>query len=360
MKASSIVLLGGGRPKPTPPPLIKRPPLGPFLQPVTYSTVLPFMPPVGTDLYFYRGNFCGLRVAGAPAVPGSNPSNPECVMAALLDNYPDWVVDEFLRLYAGYGYTHLQRSLGHVLYYSTIERFIAITQKAQAIGLFADVWFIANEFPGFQFNQDVSFWKPKLDPYIDRLLGEGCIDFACPSWQMDQVMEGAPGNATISIIAYVADRLPPTVPIFTHWMNEALAWWKTGGEVWTDRFGSTLVMDRFTWWFAMQPYLSGGHHQGSNAMAINDPKTYQDKLCDTLDYFGGDTGKGNMGQSRRNGVRPFILSATEVTAQFQFDDLATEEQGDMAGFLMTCTRSHTGYPMGGYGNGARMPDGSPL
>jgi hypothetical protein len=34
-------------------------------------------------------------------------------------------------------------------------------------------------------------------------------------------------------------------------------------------------MDRFTWWYAMQPYLTGGHHQGNTRMAINE---YQDRL----------------------------------------------------------------------------------
>ncbi len=348
----------GHKPKP---PLIPRGPLPPFPQPITYPDTLSFVPPTGPDIYFYRGQFCGLRVKGAPPVPGSNPANPECVMACLLDNYPDWVVDEFFRLYCGYGYTHLQRSLGHALYYTSFDRFQSVSRKARELGLFLDVWFIAGEFPGFQFNQDASFWGPKLQPYIDQLLGSGLIDLACPSWQMDQVMVSAPGNTTISVIAYVADALPKTVPVYTHWVNEALAWWKTGGELWTDKYGSIWVANRFDWWRAMAPYLTGGHYQGSGSTALYDPKLYQDRMRDTLDPFNGDYSKGNMGQSLRTGTpKNYLLDAFEATGQGQFDGWCEEIDGDMAGWLQMCTISVNGGHMGGYGNGARRPDGGVL
>ena len=374
--ARALVLLGGktgGSGSGLGPqlPAIRRAPLGAFPPPILYPTTLPFTPPVGRDLSFYRANFCGLHFADAPDVPGCNHDHPETVMSCLLDNYPEAFQHRYLQAYAEAGYTHLQRSLGHALGYGhTLDQFIALTHRAQReYGLFSDVWFIANEFPGFQWNADASYWGPILDPYIDRLLDAGAINLACPSWQMDQVMGGAPGNATISIIAHVAKKLPASIPVYTHWMNEALAWWKKVGtapdgadigEVWSDEYQTIEVHDRFSWWYAMRYYLTGGHHQGSNIMAVTDPKLYQDKLLDTLDYFGGDTGKGDMGQSLRNGETPFALTAWEVTAQFQFDGQTPELDGDGAGYLMMCTTSHTGLPMAGYGNGARRPDGTPL
>jgi len=382
MNAGSVYLLGGyreaGATAPLGPqaPTILRPPLLPNPEPVDYYTTLPFALPVGRDLHFYRGQFCGLRIADAPVVPGCHGENPSCIMACLLDNYPEWVQEEFLTLYASYGYTHLQRSLGHALGYGhSIDQYIALSKKARKLGLFCDHWFIANEFPGFQYNADASYWGPILDPYIDRLLDAGVIDCACPSWQMDQVMGGAPGNATISIIAHVAKKLPPSIPLYTHWMNEALAWWKKVGtaanggdigEVWTDPQywpNGIEVHDRFSWWYAMQPYLTGGHHQGNTRMLL---KEYQDRLCDTLDFFGDehgrDTGKGDMGQSQRDGVRPFALTVFECSAQDQFDDTPdnpygiSEDEGDQRGYLLLCTTSKWGH-LRGYGNGARMPDG---
>jgi hypothetical protein len=383
MNAGSLVLLGSGYHEGSAGalgpqrPTIMRPPLPPFPEPVDYRTSLPFALPSGRALDLYRGQFCGLRIKGAPTVPGSNGANPECIMSCLLDNYPAPIQEEFLGRYAEDGYTHLQRSLGHALGYGhSIESFIALTQKAQReFGLYSDVWFIANEFPGFQHDADASYWGPILDPYIDRLLDAGAINCACPSWQMDQVMGGAPGNPTISVIAHVAKRLPPSIPIYSHWMNEALAWWrKVGenadgsdiGEVWSDEYQTIEVHDRFSWWYAMRYYLSGGHHQGNTRMLT---KEYQDRLCDTLDYFGDEngrcTGKGDMGQSIRSGEpRPFALTVFECSAQDQFDDTPTneyaisEDEGDLRGYLLMCTTSPWGH-MRGYGNGARMPDGAP-
>lgn len=322
---------------------------------------LNFTPPFDRDLYFYRGNFCGIRIPGAPVVPGSNPSNPECVMSALLDVYPDWVVDQYLEIYFRY-YTHLQRSLGHALYYTDFERFKAVSRRVRATGLYNDVWMIANEFPGFRFNQDASFWQPKLDPYIDAMLGEGLIDLACPSWQMDQVMMEAPGNPTISIIAYVANKLPRNIPVNTHWMNEALAWWKTGGEIWTDPLhwpNGIMVDDRFTWWYAMQPYLTGGHQQGDTQAALHRTADYQSSLCDTLDYFAGRTDKGNTGKSQRrvDAGEDFRLNVYEDSAQDQFDGKTSESVGDGVGYALTCTHGWGNSHLSGYGNGARMPNG---
>jgi len=387
VNAGSVVLLGGRSTTPSGGGLgpmwdpIPRNPFGPYPPPVDYKTVLPFTPPAGRVLDFYRGQFCGLRIPGAPVVPGSNAANPSCIMAALLDNYPEDVQEQFLESYAFAGNTHLQRSLGHALGYGhTIDAYIALSKKVRSqYGLFCDHWLIANEFPGFQFNQDASFWGPKLDPYIERLLGAGVVDLACPSWQMDQVMNMAPGNATISIIAYVAKKLPPSIPLYTHWMNEALAWWKKVGtnpngsdigEVWVDPQywpNGIEVHDRFSWWYAMQPYLTGGHHQGNTRMLC---KEYQDRLCDTLDFFGDehgrDTGKGDMGQSIRTGTpRPFALTVFEDSAQDQFDDVPSnpyaisEVEGDQRGYILMCTTSPWGH-MRGYGNGARRPEGTAL
>lgn len=285
-------------------------------------------------------------------------------MAALLDVYPDNIVEQYLETYSGY-YTHLQRSLSHALYYTSFERFKVVSRRARSKGLFNDNWLIANEFPGFRFNQDISFWGPLLDPYIDALLGEGLIDSACPSWQMDQVMQGAPGNATISIIAYIAKKLPRSIPLYTHWMNEAMAWWKTGGEVWTDPEHwptGILVDNRFNWWWAMQPYLTGAHHQGDTQAALHQTREVQSSLCDTLDYFAGKKDKGDMGRSHRrvDEGEDFRLNAFEETGQDQFNGVTDERTGDSVGYALACTRGFNNSHLSGYGNGARMPDGSIL
>lgn len=345
------------------PPIVKRPPLGPFPKPVDYDHVLKFTPPAGPDTYFYRGNFCGIRLVGAPVVPGGNAANPDLVMACLLDNYPREWQEKYLFTYASYGYTHLQRSIGHSMFYGgTVQTHIDLSKRAQSYGLFCDEWFLGGgEGDGWMFktrDQDAAYWDPFIGPIVAQMLAAGAVDTACVGWQLDQW--NAPGNPLISIIAMFARLLPATVPLYTHWMNEAMAWWKTGGEVWIDPlhwpFGIN-VTDRFSWWLAMQPYLTGGYHQGSSEMAVNDPGLYQAKMRDTLNPFSD----GRMGNSERNGPRNFAFIEMEPTAQFQFDNVIDENQGDLTGYLLTCTISDgSGGVMAGYGNGARMPDGSPL
>lgn len=356
MTDSELILLTGATSKPWPTP-VPRAPLGPFPPPVTYDHVLPFTPPPPRTLDFYRGNFCGLQIPGAPLVPGGS---SDVMMACLLDNYPREWQDRFLLQYAQDGYSHLQRSIGHSIFYGhPIEEHIELSQRAQGdYGLFCDEWFLGAEaFNAFR--QDVTYWKPIMDPILDQLLGAGVVDHACVGWQLDQF--NAPGNTLIAIIKYFAERLPPTCPLFTHWVNEALAWWKTGGEVWTDQYGSVNVVDRFTWWFVMQPYLTGGHHQGDTTMARTNPQLYQDKMKDTLDPFSGHLGKGNMGRSHRGGMpKDFALTVFECTAQDQFDGRCSELEGDTVGYILTCTTSFNGKGMAGFGNGARMPDGGML
>lgn len=363
--------------------------------PGTYDRTLPAPVPAGRDLYYTRGQFCGIRVPGAPVVPGSEAANPDLVMTCLLDNYPQWVQEAFLTTYAEAGYTHVQRSVGHALGLgvASMASYIALSKRIRAqYGLFCEHWLIAAETPGFQNNQDATYWAPILGPYIDRILGEGVMDGCVPSWQMDGVNQGAPGNPTISIIAYVAGKLPPAVPVYTHWVNDAMAWWYddgrgTVGQTWTDPKywpGGIFVNDRFSWWRCMGPMLTGGHYQGNTTLARIDPGTYQGKIRDTLNNFVN----GNMGQSTRRGFpEDFRITCFENTAQDQFDNginqyvvtgpnnapyegcpvgtvvgkPCPELEGDTVGWVLSCTKAD-GFQagMGGYGNGARRPDGTAL
>lgn len=376
MNAGSVVLLGSGARSgsglgPQLPTTV-RSPLPPFPTPIDYASSLPFHPPSARDLNFYRGQFCGLRLPNAPAVPGSNGDNPSCVMACLLDNYPADIQKQFLAQYAADGYTHLQRSIFHALWYgSSLQQYLDLSKRARGdYGLYCDHWWLAGDdvCPGSR-NQDVTWWKAQLDPLIGAVLKSGAIDHSCVGWQLNLYNE--PGNQLIAIIKYVAEAVPREIPTWTHWANEAMAFWKKIGtnedgsdigEVWTDQYQTIEVHDRFTWWYAMQPYLTGGHHQGNTRMLI---KEYQDRICDTLDYFGGRTDKGNMGRSQRHGQADFGMTVYECSGQDQFDDTPknpyriSEDQGDLRSYLLMCTTSPWAH-LAGYGNGGRLPSGEPF
>ena len=284
-------------------------------------------------------------------------------MTCLLDHYPAEIQDEFMLGYAQDGHTHLQRSYGHAMPNDgfsgvSLDQFIALSARARSkYGLFADQWIIGGGAL-YNCNQDLNYWRPIIDSLCDAFESNGVIDTACVGWQLDQLFGAIPGNATIEVIVYIATRLSNKIPLYTHWMNEALAWWKTGGEIWTDQYGSINVMDRFTWWYAMRPYLTGGHHQGDTRAAQTQPREYASSLCDTLDYFNGRTDKGTMGRSIRSGEeKNFKLDLFECSGQDQFDGKTSEDEGDRIAYTLMCTHGFNNSHLDGYGNGCRMPDG---
>lgn len=378
-----LTLLGGSSksvlgPRWTP---VARSPLGPF-PPGSYDRTIPPIVPAARDLRYYRGQFCGIRIPGAPFVPGANPANTDLVMTCLLDNYPEAIREDFLEQYATAGLTHLQRSIGHAFAYGVdYAAFEALSRRAREVyGLFCDQWLLgvketdagyrANEMGGLPplpddkvlwvGGQDGAFWTPRLRPIVARMLDAGIVDSACVCWQMDGMQQSAPGNPTLSTIAAVASLLPQSIPLFTHWINEAMAWWKTGGEDWTDAHGTIFVDDRFSFWRACGPYLTGAYHQGNTTLARTNQVQYQGRQRDTLNPFAGDTSKGVTGQSTRSGVpENFRLVEFECTAQDQFNGECSELEGDLVGNILACTKAD-GFDawVSGYGNGARRADGT--
>jgi hypothetical protein len=318
----------------------------------SFDRVLPFTPPVGPDRLFYRGQFCGLRLPGAPAVVGG-PADPALMMACLLDRYPRAWQDAFLQHYAACGYTHLQRSIGHALPFGawggvTLDAFLELTGRAQAAGLFADQWFLGGEALMTR-DGDAAYWQPILDPLIDAMLAAHAIDTACVGWQLDAY--NAIGPPIRSIIQYCADKVGPhDIPLGTHWMNEAGGWW----DAHEPGYGGSDA--RFVWWQSMRNQVLWFHHQGDTTMARTDPKLYQDKLKDTLDPFGD----GRMGTSGLFGDRPFGVTVFECSAQDQFNGVTSEDEGDLVGYLICCATGTHGAHVSGYGNGARRPDGTAL
>ncbi len=341
--------------------------------------------PLARDPFRTRANFCGLHYPDAPVVPGCNAARPETVMSCLLDNYPADFADRYLDDYASAGYTHLQRSLGHALYYGrTLDQYVALSARARGtFGLLCDHWLLnggenpAGAPPFFLKvqNQDGAYWDPVLRPLVQRLLDAGVIDSACVGWQLDQLQQSAPGNPTLSIIQLVAGLLPDRIPLYSHWVNHAGAWWYddghgTVGQDWTDAYGTIFVNDRFTWWRACSPYLTGLYYQGDTHLARTNPTEFQGRMRDTLNPFNGTGGHWPMGRCQRHhDGRPLAFVPYELTGQEQFNEPQPdgtggcgETEGDQVGLIMaSCTAD--GLPdayVAGYGNGARRADGTAL
>jgi len=214
----------------------------------------------------------------------------------------------------------------------------------QSYGFFADHWFLG----GGTFNardQDVTYWRPLCQPWFDALFAANAIDTCCVGWQLDgyntgveRMIQGRMQSPIQTIIDYIAGQcVPREIPVGTHWLNEAGAW--------NDPF------DRFTWWRDQRGKQTWFHHQGDVNMDI---PTYQAKLVDTLQPFGD----GRMGTSGLFGDRPYGLVVFECSAQAQFDLNMSEDTGDQRGMLLCCTKAAS--HVSGYGNGARLRDGSVL
>jgi hypothetical protein len=345
------VLAAGDVRQPT--KLVKRAPLPPIpggaFSEGDFSRDLWFEPPKKPDLFWWRGNFCGLHMPNAPWVPGCEAKNQACVMACLLDRYPRTFQDEYLDTYASYGYTHLQRSVGHAVGAGvSVRDYLDLSRRARDRGLFLDHWFVAG--PDCWGNdckyRDLDFWAPRLDPWIDALISAQVVDAVCVGWQLDGMFKA--GDQCKAAIFHVADQfVPHKIPVATHWMNDAGGWWEDDGK-----------QDRFSWWREMRGHLSGVHLQLSTPAAGGTMANYQEAIRLVVDPFAGDTGRGVTGRSGLFGDRPYFCTMFEISGQDQFDGVTTEDLGDLVGYLTMCTRSKM--PVSGYGNGARRPDGSPL
>lgn len=330
-----------------------------------YDRTLPFTPPTEPSVFFYRGNFCGVRVPGVAILEGmsgytlpgwranavGSGMNPP-IMA--LDHFRyvaqgRWDdLEQILRTHQAAGYTHLQCSMCHAqLFGLSVDQYVEYCGRVRQWVPFLDQWGICED-QGVK-DAEWATWEPRLRPWLDAIHSNGLADLACVGWQLDSF--NAPGDPIIGIIKGFANEFTPRgVPVGTHWVNEAGGWWQTGGS---PQYPN--VVDRFTWWQAMRGFLSFFHHQGNVDMDLG---LYQAKLCDTLNPFGD----GRMGTSGLFGDRPYSLVVYECSAQAQFDvgsaHYQTEDQGDQRGFYLVCT--HAASHAGGYGNGGRYPDGRAL
>lgn len=373
---SFVFFTGAGVPPPSvwPPP--PRAPLPPD-PPGQYDRVLPFTPPSQPDKLFYRGNFCGVRVPGIPLLPGmagytvppwNQNQAPFCppIMAQDLMFY--WAkgltdaVSSYFQVYLRDGYTHLQVSVGHAVEAGlSPDQLVAFCWAAKSAGIrFLDFWWLGGGPWGWDSerpdihpenrDRDWAYWWGVIQPYWQAVLS--LMDCCCVGWQLDGYNTADPRQIDSTwqapiqniIDGFAALCVPLEIPIGTHWRNEAGAWPSP-----PNPYG--LPVDRFGWWKRQHGELTWFHHQGDVNLDIG---TYQAKLVDTLNPFGD----GRMGTSGLFGDRPYSLIVYEDSAQAQFNLYMNEDEGDQRGYLLSCT--HAASHVGGYGNGARLPDGSVL
>lgn len=322
-----------------------------FLDPSIGPYTSTFAPLPAKNVLTPRGNFCGIRVPGAPPVPGGrNATVPgrdtDLMMSMQLHEYPQEYRDAYIQAHLDRQYTHLQRSLIHALgdlglfsptglIKTTLDDYVKTSAAAQAKGLYQDHWILTGDINSPNRDQMAAYYQPMLGPILDVLIANKVVDMMCVGWQLNEFNSG---ESLQSVIDWLADVCGPhNIPLFIHF-DPLVTWW--GG----------VYNDRFAFWNGQKDKLSGLHFQSDVTLSVQD---LQGRMNDTIAPFRN----GQMGQTFG---RNYIFSATELTANAQFfgpDEgqvVTSEDDGDLVGRYAMCGGAD------GFYNGARDTDGSAI
>lgn len=306
-----------------------RPPLPPF-PPGSYDHTLPWTPPEDRD--YSRGNAFAVTINNLPFVLGGSSLHPERLITWFFDRFPpEWQV-EIIRQYRDIRkYRHFVLSWPDSRAYGcTLQQFRTTCETIKAAGLYPHVKLASKDFDP----RDQSFeqWRAALSPVLEALAGVA-EEYGVWEWNLFNV----PGRPTVDTFKWIGNLAHQQGASFwLHFSPHVTSWFADGDPRGRYGFYTDLGTD-----------VNGLDYQTDPAW---DVPMMQARIVDTLVQFGR---QGNVHK-----IRLF-----EDQASYQFDGPVTEDDGDLRGYLGCCTVdsvAHTSALVWGYGNGARMPDGSPL
>lgn len=281
----------------------------------------------------YRGNMCGIHVAGLPAIPGGA-KDPTLVLSWFIDRYSQ---PDRAGIYAAY------KALGVVDVLiswpdsrangSSPEQFGRFCQELIVEGFQPCVMLLSKYYDP----PDVEGCKRNIEPVMPSIAS--VVGRICVGWELSLWLQ------------------PVQVQQLTDWLSPLVNPW--GGRLYVHFQAGYSSFDvdgpnaSFAgYWNRNIGKLTGVLHQ----RPTEDPewdtyKKYQDRLVDVLERFAGhfncspDSGFGH----------PFDIIALEITAQDQYNGWMTTEQGNTWGLAAIQTPTSHG-PLGpvnvkGSGNG---------
>jgi hypothetical protein len=344
----ALAQAGSGPPSAWPPP--PREPLPPFPSPTetqppppdascwthdAFATALPFTPPSTPTIDFHRGNFCGLRVPGAPYVPGCTEQDTSLIFTWFLYEYPrDWQ-ERILDAYQACGYTHIDFHradwLGLVDGVPGCDKSVALdlVRRCRDRGLTVIVNLAINATPD----------PNELKPWIDDLVGAG-MAIGCIAWQINQLLLWPDIFDYIDwVCPYIHQQ---GVKTSVQWSLDACAVWPS------EKYHVYSRFDFQRWTADKIDYIYQQYDTES-------------PLLDERPHAGGILGEANDVLWSIAGL-PQKLVACEYDAQAEFNDphARPERYGDLKGRCLLTAASHGRVMDGGYLNGARKPDGGVL
>lgn len=299
-------------------------------QDIHMPAVVPFKKPFQPAPRFWKGNMCGVRVPGAPPVPGGS-ADDSLILSWFYDRYDAAWRAQIRLAWHDRGLTHVllswpdSRAVG-----ATPASFKATCQELLADGFSPCVMWCSKLYdptdaPGIMAN---------VQPALDLLIG--IVPLFCVGWELSLWL-------TPSVVQELIDAMAPQI---TPWGGRLYVHFQEGYSSFQQSPGTFA-----DFWNPNVGKLTGVLHQKVLSQTPDEYRYDSGGLNDVLIRFAGqfncspDSGFGH----------PFDLVALEITAQPQFNGDCTESQGDALGTWAIDTPPQSG-PLGlvyvmGSGNG---------
>lgn len=310
-----------GNPEPPPP------------SPGTINTDITLAQPGGIppapNLRWFRGNMCGIRVAGLPAIAGV--PDPTLVLTWLYHAYTNPADRQsILANYVGHGYTHFHLSWPDARAFGVSPaQYVGLAQEISGAGLYCGhFWTSKDEDTG----KDVATIMADVTPVMQACQAAGVIPWSSVGWELSLWRTATEVQQLIDAMAAV---LVPGTNLYVHFQEDYIAFQQAGGvtaDFWNIQVGK----------------LTGVLHQ---KRISDDNALYQARIVDGLQRFAGNDGFVNDSGFGH----PFDYVTFEVSAASQFGDGMSESVGDSIGLAGILAPAQSG-PAGtvavmGYGNG---------
>lgn len=290
--------------------------------------------PAAPNRRWFRGDFCGMNVAGLPSIPGGA-SDPTLFLTPFLDRYDPSLWPGIVAQYKGKGYTHWKlwwpdsRDAGGLSGAGISENaFVAICQMLLANGLYPVPFLYSKVFDGR--NPPAN----KNDSLIAKLQAGGVAQIMCVGGELDLFND--PGPPLQAIIDHIAALVVPATNLYVHFSPGYVAWQSPGD------LGSVF-------WNNNVNKLTGLLHQ---KVPDWDCGMYQARLADLIIRFGS----GDSGWPANSGLgHPFDIVADEYSAPARLDGNMSEASAIIMGNQAICSPNQGGGPppisIQGFNNG---------
>lgn len=270
----------------------------------------------------YRGNMCGVRVAGLPPVPGGA-ADTSLVLSWFIDRYSP---EDRQRIYAAWA----DRGCVDVLLSWPDSRsiaqspaqFVATCQELVQAGFLPCVMGCSKDID----SPDVPTILASINQVLPLLVSAGVMPRFCIGWELSLWL--SPTQVQQLIDALAPDLMAQQIKVFVHFQEGYFSFQQpghVGADFWNLNVGK----------------LTGILHQRDLSW---DKPMYQARIIDCLQRF-----DGQFGYNRNGGLWDFI--ALEITAAIQFNGQMSETDGNWWGRTALATTPVNGVCVQGSGNG---------